>query len=129
MEPEYITEWPPAVVRLGTHLGKKGQEDEGEMGTKRPRVDGEDTPEAKTTPFSESLPSEMLHLVQTSPSTKADTLLAQWWKQLVKKGRETLLDVTSNNPNTKLFHISRYTLTRSVCSSRRVFWGTLIQVG
>lgn len=104
MEPEYITEWPPRPA-VGEHFGL---EDDREVSTKRPRIGDEGPPEAKTIPFFENPPSEMLHLVHSSPSTKADTLLAQWWKELVKKGRGALLDVASSNPNTKLFHISRY---------------------
>ncbi len=62
------------------------------------------------------------HMVQSSPTMKASTLLARWWKERVREeeekkkggggegrvgGKGGMEMIKSKNPNTLLFHLSR----------------------
>lgn len=104
MDPDYISEWPPPPA-TASHWDRGGEE-EGEEGKvlvaqKRPRLD--EGGEEQWAP---------LHLVECAPSIKAETLLAQWWKNRTISGHRGAAALSvgggvSKNPNTKLFHISR----------------------
>jgi hypothetical protein len=97
---EYITEWPPpspSPPAASSVAVKAHRDEEFRSGDpKRPRLGKEGNCDR----------AQVLRLVKSSPSIKADTLLAQWWKEMVKEGGAPL-DTASVNPSTKLFHISR----------------------
>lgn len=97
---EYITEWPPPSFK-----------EEGIPASKRPKLELSDhEPDGS---------GESSHrFIQSSFSNKADVLLARWWKEKAKCKEGSLLkaDIKSTNPNTILFHISRYTPPSLVAS-------------
>lgn len=105
---EYISEWPPPASRED-----QGEEDGGDDGgrvSKKPRLTSAEEEESCCGDTSWKCDCQpFLHLVQSSPSTRAEVLLAQWWKEMSGTGRSSSLSVQthSNNPKTKLFHISR----------------------
>lgn len=100
---EFIDEWPPPAA---PPLSLSAEEEERETASKRLKLSTEE--EALITAGGKA-EEEFSHLIRSSPSITADTLLARWWKDKTRKDEKFLLDVgaTSSNPNTRLFHISR----------------------
>ena len=88
---EPITEWPPP-----TAVAKENGDQEASR--KRRKVcDGIEEESRKISRW-----------IQSSPSIKADGLLARWWKDKIKTGGDSMeIGIKSINPNTILFHVSK----------------------
>ena len=108
---EYITEWPPPSTASEKLSAERKKEEANEAAPKRQKLCEEKEKETGSNPFSITggTSCSTSSFIQSPPSQRARTLLARWWKEKSKIEESPLISGTQSvNPNTILFHCSRY---------------------
>ena len=107
---EYIQQWPPVSAK------RKEEQKDLEHNAKEVQLDLVQEKDSKGITNDCELHLEEWKIVEKEADITTRSLLAQWWKW---KRREVLVDITkekfelpiSSNPNTLLYHLTKYALT------------------
>ncbi len=117
---EYLSEWPvkpqTAKADCSIHLPEDSTSRDptaaGGPAAKRRKQEETSTAVFQLESPSHDLTQEELSIARSGPSTLADTHLARWWKLKLRTRATSEIErkvPPSNNPNTLLYHIARYT--------------------
>ena len=112
-EVEYLTEWPPLELQAEEKSAgqKRGastvrSEPASRLSAKKPKTEENKVLRAQ---LGTDLDADEKRLTLRSPSVPITTLLAQWWKLMVRKNsriaEEHTIPSSSHNPHTLLSHI------------------------